>query len=57
MAAAMARTPLDEAANLTAAEIIHKRFSALPADATVAEVRDWFAASEHRKMAFRQATS
>jgi CBS-domain-containing membrane protein len=48
----MARTPLDEAEDLTAADVIHKRFSTLPADATVAEVRDWFAASSHRKMAF-----
>ncbi len=48
----MARTPLDEAADLTAAEVIHKRFSTLPADATVAQVRDWFAASEHRRVAF-----
>lgn len=48
----MARTPLDAAADLTAADVVHKRFSALPADATVAQVRDWFAASSHRKMAF-----
>jgi hypothetical protein len=46
----MARTPLDEATGLTAADVIHKRFSALPADATVADVRDWFASS-HRKIA------
>jgi CBS-domain-containing membrane protein len=48
----MARTPLDEATDLTAADVIHKRFSALPADATVAQVSDWFAASSHRGMAF-----
>jgi CBS-domain-containing membrane protein len=48
----MARTPLDEAIDLTAADVIHTRFSALPADATVAQVRDWFAASSHRRMAF-----
>ncbi len=48
----MARTPLREAADLTVADVIHKRFSALPADATIAEVRAWFAASSHRKMAF-----
>jgi CBS domain-containing protein len=48
----MARTSLDEAAGLTAAEVIHKRFGALAADATVAQVREWFAASSHRKMAF-----
>lgn len=48
----MARTPLEDAAGLTAADVIHKRFSALPADATVAQVRDWFAASSHRRLAF-----
>jgi len=47
----MARTPLDEAGDLTAADVIHSRFSALPTDATVAQVRDWFAASSHRRMA------
>jgi CBS domain-containing protein len=48
----MARTELRDAADLTAADVIHARFSTLPADATVAQVRDWFAASSHRKMAF-----
>ena len=48
----MARTPLHEAADRTAADVIHKRFGALPADASVAQVRDWFAASSHRRMAF-----
>jgi CBS-domain-containing membrane protein len=48
----MARTPLEQAANLRAADVIHKNFSALSADATVAQVRDWFAASSHRRMAF-----
>ncbi len=48
----MARTPLNEAAELRAADVVHKRFSALPADATVAEVRDWFMASSHRRVAF-----
>ena len=48
----MARTPLDETAELKASDVIHKRFSALPADATVTQVRDWFAESSHRKVAF-----
>jgi len=48
----MGRTPIDEAGGLTVADVIHKRFSALPADATVAQVRDWFATSSHRQMAF-----
>ncbi len=47
----MARTPLDEARGLAVAEVVHKRFSALPADVTVAQVRDWFAESSHRKLA------
>ena len=45
-------TALDEATGLTAADVVHTRFSALAADATVAQVRDWFAASSHRRMAF-----
>ncbi len=48
----MARTSLDEAADLTAADVTHRRFSAFAADATVADVRDWFAASGHRRVAF-----
>jgi CBS-domain-containing membrane protein len=47
----MARTPVDEATQLNAADVIHKRFSALPADSTVAQVHVWFAASSHRKIA------
>jgi CBS-domain-containing membrane protein len=47
----MGRTPLDEATGLSASDVIHKRFSTLPADSTVAEVRDWFDASSHRKVA------
>jgi len=48
----VARTNVEDARNLTVAEVLHKRFDALPADATVAEVREWFAASSHRRMAF-----
>ena len=43
--------PLEEAAGLTAADVVRERFSALPADATVAQVREWFAASSHRRVA------
>ena len=32
--------------------MVHKRFSALPADATIRDVSEWFAASSHRRMAF-----
>ena len=48
----MTRTSLDEAAGLSVADVVHKRFSALPADATISQVRKWFAASSHRRMAF-----
>ena len=51
----MARMPLDQAAELTAADVVHSRFSALPAAATVADVRAWFDASSHRLMAFLAA--
>lgn len=47
----VARTPLDETANLAVADVVHKRFSSLPVTATVEEVRGWFAASAHRQMA------
>jgi CBS domain-containing protein len=47
----MARTRLDEAAGLTVADVTHSRFKALPATATVGEVRAWFSASESRKLA------
>jgi CBS domain-containing protein len=44
-------TRVDDAAGLTVADVIHRRFTALPATATVGEVRDWFAESVHRRMA------
>jgi Mg/Co/Ni transporter MgtE len=47
----MARTRLDEADGLTVADVTHSDFKALPASATVGEVRDWFAASDSRHMA------
>ena len=47
----MPRTRIDEAASLTVAEVIHGRFTALPASATIGEVSDWFAASTSRRMA------
>jgi CBS domain-containing protein len=47
----MAHTRLDEAAALTVADVVHRKFSALPADATVGDVRAWFAASTSRRMA------
>ena len=48
----MARTNIADARDLTIADVLHKRFDTLPAEATVAEVREWFAASSHRRMAF-----
>jgi CBS domain-containing protein len=42
---------LDEAEGLTVLDVIHRRFTALPADATVGDVRDWFGASASRRMA------
>jgi CBS domain-containing protein len=42
---------LDEAAGLSVADVMHRRFSAHPASATVAEVREWFASSGSHKMA------
>jgi len=47
----MANTRLEEAAGLTAADVIHSRISALPASATIGEVRAWFAGSESRRLA------
>ena len=48
----MAKTQIDDAAGMTAADVIHAKFSALPATATIGDVRDWFAASTSRRMAF-----
>jgi CBS domain-containing protein len=47
----VAKTRLEEADSLTVAEVIHRRFTTLPASATVGEVSDWFAASSSRRMA------
>ena len=46
------RLRIDEAEGLTVADITHIRFSALPADATVGDVRAWFAQSTSRRLAF-----
>jgi CBS-domain-containing membrane protein len=48
----MPRTPLDTAERLACADVLHSRFTALPGSATIEDVRGWFAASSHRKMAF-----
>jgi CBS domain-containing protein len=48
----VARTTIDDAVGLAAADVIHKRFTALPDSATIGDVRKWFAASSHRRVAF-----
>jgi CBS domain-containing protein len=42
---------IDNAVGLTVADVLHEKFTALPASATIADVRDWFAASSSRRMA------
>lgn len=48
----MPRVRIDQADGLTVGDITHIRFSALPADATVGDVRAWFAKSASRRLAF-----
>ncbi|MEA2194310.1 MAG: hypothetical protein QOG42_744 [Solirubrobacteraceae bacterium] len=48
----MPKIRIDEADALTVADITHAKFTALPVTATVADVRDWFAASTSRRQAF-----
>jgi CBS domain-containing protein len=47
----MPKTRVADAAELTVGDVIHKRFTTLPAGATIGEVSDWFAASTSRRMA------
>jgi CBS domain-containing protein len=47
----MTPTRLDEADGLTVADVTHSGFKALPAAATVGEVRAWFESSTSRRMA------
>jgi CBS domain-containing protein len=47
----MPKTRVEDAAHLTVADVIHKRFTTLPASATIGEVSEWFAASASRRMA------
>lgn len=48
----MAKIRIDEADGLTVRDILHARFSTLPATATVGDVREYFAASTSRRLAF-----
>jgi CBS-domain-containing membrane protein len=42
---------LEEAVGLTVADVMHSRFSVLPGDASVADVREWFDGSTSHRMA------
>jgi CBS domain-containing protein len=48
----MAKIRIDAADALTVQDVLHARFSALPATATVGDVRDYYAASPSRRLAF-----
>ncbi len=48
----MPRLSIDEADGLTVADITHIRFTALPATASVGDVRAWFQESASRRLAF-----
>ncbi len=48
----MPKIRIDEADDLTVADITHAKFTALPATASIGDVRDWFAASTSRRQAF-----
>jgi hypothetical protein len=47
----MARTMLDEADGLTVADVTHSRVTVFAGDATVGELRDWFAVNESHRLA------
>jgi CBS-domain-containing membrane protein len=55
MSCSRPKTRLDEAGGLTVADVIHRRFTALAASATIGEIREWFAASTSRRMALLAA--
>lgn len=48
----MAKIRTDAADGLTVQAVMHAQLTAMPATATVAEVRDYFAASTSRRLAF-----
>lgn len=47
----MARTTLDQADGLTVADVTHPRITVFSGDATVAELREWFAVKESHRLA------
>jgi Mg/Co/Ni transporter MgtE len=48
----MAKIRTDAADGLTVQAVMHAQLSALPADSTIGDVRDYFAASTSRRLAF-----
>lgn len=52
MIGGMPRTRIDDAQGLSVQAVMHERLSALPASATIADVREYFAASTSRRLAF-----
>jgi Mg/Co/Ni transporter MgtE len=48
----MTKISTDAAEGLTVRAVMHSQLSALPASATIGDVRDYFAASTHRRLAF-----
>ena len=48
----MPRLSVDAAEGFTVQDILHDRLSTLPATATIADVREYFAASKSRRLAF-----
>jgi CBS domain-containing protein len=48
----MSKIKIDEADHLTVQDVVHAKLSALDASATVADARDYFAASASRRQAF-----
>ena len=48
----MSKIKIDEADHLTVGDVLHAKLSTLEATATIADVRDYFAASASRRQAF-----
>jgi CBS-domain-containing membrane protein len=47
----MARTPIDQAADLTVADVLHSRCTTFAPSATIGEVREWFADGHGHRLA------
>jgi len=48
----MPRTKISQTEGLTARSVMHAQFTAMPATATIGDVREWFATSASRRVAF-----